>query len=533
MNYNVFSLIHYENNKLIYKQEKYDLKYILDNIKETISLVLDENIFSYDYFVDKKKYFRYFKNEKYNLEKTSYVCWQDNYKLQCSLINNIISNLLSNLSSETKYIKLNDNFNEIIDMIINTNITHIIFGNKFNRSIDNLSWIIEYLHFGEEFNQSLNNLPGSVKKLIFSTNSNFNQQLDCLPNCLQYLLLPINYKCQIDNLPNSLKYLELYSKYPNSLNNLPKSLEKFIFYYSGELENNIKYTNYKYIKSSGFQIPFVPCYYDEKKNNNIYHIEKIFVRLPKDLKYLDLTYSYKLNFLSDYINYNMNDKNSHIKNEMIKNSQIFDNLPSNLEVLKYPSNYNLILVEQIPQNIIKLFLSNKFNKSIDKLLNPNFGTSKLRPKTKITHLIFGNEFNQSVNYLPTTITHIFFGSSFNKSIDNLPNSIEVLVLGTSFNIEINNFPINLKEITFGEEFNQLINGLKLQVQKIKFTKYNYFTTLSEKKYSKENFFHEFKYNKKITKIPPNAKLLLPNLKSNEEFYYMFNEYIEKCAVEYY
>lgn len=41
------------------------------------------------------------------------------------------------------------------------------------------------------------------------------------------------------------------------------------------------------------------------------------------------------------------------------------------------------MVEQIPQNIIRLFLSNKFNKSIDKLLNPNFGTSKPRPPTKI------------------------------------------------------------------------------------------------------------------------------------------------------
>ena len=109
MNYKIFSLIHYENNKLIYDYEKYNIKYILDNIKDTICLVLDDNIYSPVSFVSNKKYFRYFVNEKYNLEKTSYVCWQQDNNNNFTLINNnILFELLSNLSSQTKYIKLNE-----------------------------------------------------------------------------------------------------------------------------------------------------------------------------------------------------------------------------------------------------------------------------------------------------------------------------------------------------------------------------------------------------------------------------------------
>lgn len=461
-----FSLIHYENNKLSYNNEKYKMKYIVNNIKDTIVLVLDNYVSDCLTFVHDKRYYKYFVDEKHNLDKTSYICWQEHNTNDDVLINTRISQvLLTNLPPQTKYIKFNDNYNLIIDMLADTKITHIIFGIKFNQSIDNLPWTIEYLYFGVDFNQQLDNLPGSMKKIIFTAGSNFNQSLDCLPNFLECLILPAEYNCRIDNLPNFLNNLELNYNYPNSLNNLPKSLEKFTFYSSSFSYDYNNRKIYKIHKSSDFEIPIVPCYYDEKtKKDDVSYVEKIFVSLPENLKYLDLTYSYKLNFLSDYVNYNIADKNCHVKKEMIKNSQILSNLPSNLEVLKYPSNYNLIMVEQIPQNIIKLFLSNKFNKSVDKLLNPNFGTSKPRPDTKITHLIFGDEFNQYVNFLPTTLTHIYFGSSFNKSIDKLPNSIKVMVLGKSFDNCIVNLPTNLIEITFRGIFIKPLNGIKSHIK---------------------------------------------------------------------
>ena len=43
------------------------------------------------------------------------------------------------------------------------------------------------------------------------------------------------------------------------------------------------------------------------------------------------------------------------KKEFIKKNLPLDNLPEGLAVLKFPANYNLIQIDKIPQNIIKLF----------------------------------------------------------------------------------------------------------------------------------------------------------------------------------
>jgi hypothetical protein len=222
-----------------------------------------------------------------------------------------------------------------------------------------------------------------------------------------------------------------------------------------------------------------------------------------------------------------------------------DNLPENLQVLKYPSNYNLILIDKIPQNIIRLFLSNSFNQSVDKLLNPNFGTSKQKPPTKITHLIFGDEFNHTVSNLPDTLTHLYFGKKFNKSINNLPDSLQVILLGNDFNLIISNLPKNLVEITFGPEFNQCINNIKPSIKKIKFTnydnlnKYNKINTIDENNENNENNenIYIYNYDKKIYKIPKETKIYLPDIKipydktTLEEFYFIFSEY--KDQIEYY
>jgi hypothetical protein len=231
---------------------------------------------------------------------------------------------------------------------------------------------------------------------------------------------------------------------------------------------------------------------------------------------------------------------------LIKKSQVLDNLPENLQVLKYPSNYNLILIDKIPQNIIRLFLSNKFNQSVDKLLNPNFGTSNPRPPTKITHLIFGQEFNQHVLYLPDTLTNIYFGNKFNKPVNNLPNSIQVISFGNYFNLSISNLPKNLIEITFGPEFNQIVNFTP-SIKIIKFSKHiclekykiNIIKYGNVEKYDgDEEYNYKYNYNKKIDKISTDTKIYLPIINmpkccktSIDEFYSVFSSH--KDQIKYY
>lgn len=533
----MFLLCELDGNKITYSEKDYKLKEIINKINDSIVLVFNDIYDKTNEFVNKKQYNRYFKDEKFNLEKTSYILPNSSNYFVIAKFNKIISEkFLEFLPSSIKYIKFNDSFNSSIDKLIESEITHIYFNRIFNQPIDNLPWTIEYLYFGINFNQKLENLPGSVKKIIFDNISKFNQPLDSLPNSIEYLFLPNNYSLELNNLPNFLSHLELSYKYPLTLNNLPSKLSKFVFHY--DVLDQVYYKNISFdntLKSSEFIIPKTKHEYYEKKlifTPNIKWIEKVFVNLPPNLKLLDLTYSYKLNLLSEYVIKSVNDVNNHMRKEAIINSQILDKLPPNLEILKYPVNYNLILVENIPQNIVQLFFSNKFNQSVDKLLNPNFGTSNPPPPTKLTHLIFGDEFNNNVNYLPNTLTHIYFGSKFNKSIDKLPNSIIFIKFGSDFNKLINNLPNGLEEIIFGSEFDQTINVIGPNVKKIQFPYVEHKCTMCEIINDDEQIIYKYyyHYNHKIKKLPKETKLYLKKIndktrwKNYENFYSIFDNF---------
>ena len=493
----VLSICNYENNKITYTHNNIDLSEdeIIQTLENSKIFVLNDYYENASTFVSHKK-LRYFPNEKYNLEKTTYLIW--NLKKQGYVIN--FNNICKKLPSTIKYIKLNDRYNDE-PKYLPKSITHLFFGEYFNSSVDCIVYSIEYLHFNCDFNTPIDNLPGNLKKLIFTTNSKFNQSLDNLPNFLEYIFLPTGYSNTIDNLPNFLLHIEIYFSYPHPLNNLPNSVEKIIFYYNGASEINCLGDVVKYFKSSDSRDSYVPVqqkyYNDEIANKNtikIYNIDKIFGKLPKNLKYLDLTFSYKLNLLSDFVSYNIANKNVQIQKEIIKNSQPLDNLPENLRVLKFPSNYNLIQIDKIPQNIVKLWLSNTFDQSIDRLLNPNFGTNKPKPPTKLTHLIFGIKFNHNVNYLPDSLLYLYFGNDFNKSVDNLPKSLICVSFGNNFNNTINNLPINLKHIVLENRFSQSLNNLKHGLISIKFVH-------EQKTHSIYNKEKTYEYSNPINKLP--------------------------------
>lgn len=65
----------------------------------------------------------------------------------------------------------------------------------------------------------------------------------------------------------------------------------------------------------------------------------------------------------------------------------------------------------------------------------------------ITHLTFGDSFDQPVDNLPIHLTHLTFGNDFNRSLDKLPKNLTHLTFGNSFNQPINNLPKNILYIT--------------------------------------------------------------------------------------
>ncbi len=86
----------------------------------------------------------------------------------------------------------------------------------------------------------------------------------------------------------------------------------------------------------------------------------------------------------------------------------------------------------------------------------------------ITHLTFGNNFNQPVNNLPLGITHLTFDGAFNQSVNNLPLGVTHLSFGFQFNQPVDCLPPSITHLTFGCNFNQSVNNLSQFITHLRF-----------------------------------------------------------------
>ena len=75
-------------------------------------------------------------------------------------------------------------------------------------------------------------------------------------------------------------------------------------------------------------------------------------------------------------------------------------------------------------------------------------------KGNITHIIFDNDFNESVDDLQHGVTHLTFEWSFNQSVNNLPASVTHLTFGRHFDQAVNRLPKTLTHLTFHKNFNK-------------------------------------------------------------------------------
>jgi hypothetical protein len=117
--------------------------------------------------------------------------------------------------------------------------------------------------------------------------------------------------------------------------------------------------------------------------------------------------------------------------------------------------------------------------------NKNIPIKKRNIPNNVTHIIFGDEFNQEIKYFPPKLKSIKFGSSYNKPIylpagieevefgnefnqyiDFLPESIKVLKFGPKFNSNIRSYPPNLETLEFGDDYNKSINNLSPKLKKL-------------------------------------------------------------------
>ena len=96
-------------------------------------------------------------------------------------------------------------FNQHVDNLP-PSITHLTFGRYFNQKVDNLpSSGLTHLTFGINFNQKVDDLPSLIKEIQFYRYSNYNNELNCLPNSVELIILPEKYNKQIKKIPKNIK----------------------------------------------------------------------------------------------------------------------------------------------------------------------------------------------------------------------------------------------------------------------------------------------------------------------------------------
>jgi len=120
------------------------------------------------------------------------------------IFNQSLTNSLESLIL-LSHLSLSINFNQKDDLPTNIKSLTIDCNNLFY--IDFLPYGIEEIKLGIIFNLELDNLPSSIKKISFFKGSNYNKELNCLPNKLEILELPERYNLQIKNIPKGLKKL--------------------------------------------------------------------------------------------------------------------------------------------------------------------------------------------------------------------------------------------------------------------------------------------------------------------------------------
>jgi len=268
-------------------------------------------------------------------------------------------------------------------------LTHIWFGNRFNKPVDHLPASLTHLIFGYDFNNPVDYLPPHLLNLEFK--ENFNQPIDYLP--LSLLKLRISswaFHQNVDHLPPSLKEVNFFGCFNSSVDHLPSSLKSISFEnFDKPLDN---------LPSSVADVRFYG------------HFNQFIDHLPQHLKYLGLNNCAEFNKPVDNLPTTLTSLIIS-SNSMI---QPIDNLPNSLTFLLIEINsFPPHVFDNLPYFLKHLTISGTdFDDCLDHL--PPSLLSLDIPHVKET---------TKLGYLPTSLTQLRTSSSFSKIKNMLPNLI--------------------------------------------------------------------------------------------------------------
>jgi hypothetical protein len=138
-------------------------------------------------------------------------------------------------------------------------------------------------------------------------------------------------------------------------------------------------------------------------------------------------------------------------------------------------------------------------------------------------VIFDNNFNSRIDWLPEGITDLQLGMNFNQPLENLPSTIKRITIRkindvgyTKFNQQLDYLPPGLEEIYihFNQEFNYPLNNLPIGLKKLFLIGYNYKQPINNLPNSLEEItIKQFDYEN-THKLPRNLKLINISIKKS-------------------
>lgn len=130
---------------------------------------------------------------------------------------------------------------KINDISFPSSLTHLSFGDSFNRPVDSLPNSLTYLHLGNSFDTPINSLPSSLTYLDIHRGL-FNQSVDSLPSSLTHLDLSQCFNHPINYLPPSLTHL-IFPQYSFFNHNQFSSLHSHSSYFWTMLRSTYSFSS--------------------------------------------------------------------------------------------------------------------------------------------------------------------------------------------------------------------------------------------------------------------------------------------------
>lgn len=129
------------------------------------------------------------------------------------------------LADSLRYLFFGQDFNKKI--IFNENLTHLGIGKNFSQDLELPTSIIFFsIELSETNSNILDNLPNSMETLVIYGWKYDAKQIDNLPTSIVNLIINHPYFNQeLNNLPNSIEYLRLNSEYNQKFEKIPNKLK--------------------------------------------------------------------------------------------------------------------------------------------------------------------------------------------------------------------------------------------------------------------------------------------------------------------